>query len=319
MVGTLISMPRQIRIEYPGAIYHVLSRGDRREAIFVDDGDYHDFLKTLAEACRKTGFEIHAYCLMKNHFHLVVETPRGNLVAGMRWLLSTYSNRFNHRHGLCGHVFSGRYKALVVEGGGSGYLRTVCDYTHLNPVRAGLLSPKSRLLEYPWSSFSHYLTESRHRPGWLRVDRLLGEHGIGKDNAVGRREFERRMESRRAGEGDPEQWKGMRRGWCVGSPEFKHALLERLHGQLGPSHSGSLRQGADQARAETVIAAELRRLGWKEKDLQQRAKTDPAKVRLAARLREETTLTIGQIAQRLHVGSRNTLNAQLQERRRANE
>ena len=83
-------MPRKIRIEYPGAIYHVMSRGDRREDIFLDDVDRQDFLKTLAEACQKTGFEVHAYCLMKNHFHLVVETPNANLVAGMRWLLSTY-------------------------------------------------------------------------------------------------------------------------------------------------------------------------------------------------------------------------------------
>ena len=118
-------MPRQIRIEYPGAIYHVLSRGDRREPIFLDEGDRHDFLKTLAEACAKTGFLVQAYCLMRNHFHLVVETPEGNLVAGMQWLLSTYTNRFNHRHELCGHLFSGRYKALVVEGSGDGYLRTV--------------------------------------------------------------------------------------------------------------------------------------------------------------------------------------------------
>jgi len=136
-------MPRHMRIEYPGAIYHLMSRGDQREPIFLDEGDYHDFLKTLGEACGKTGFVVHAYCLMKNHFHLVLETPEGNLVAGMGWLLSTYSNRFNHRHQRCGHLFSGRYKALVVDGSGNGYLRTVCDYTHLNPVRAKVLAPES--------------------------------------------------------------------------------------------------------------------------------------------------------------------------------
>ena len=108
-------MPRQMRIEYAGAIYHVLSRGNRQQAIFLDDVDRQDFLKTLAEGCQKTGFAVHAYCLMKNHFHLVVETPQANLVAGMRWLLSAYSLRLNHRHKLFGHVFSGRYKALVVD------------------------------------------------------------------------------------------------------------------------------------------------------------------------------------------------------------
>ena len=82
-------VPRRIRVEFPGAIYHVLSRGDRREDIFHDDVDRQDFLETLAEACQKTGFQVHAYCLMRNHFHLVVETPHANLVAGMRWLLSS--------------------------------------------------------------------------------------------------------------------------------------------------------------------------------------------------------------------------------------
>jgi REP element-mobilizing transposase RayT len=312
-------MPRQLRIEYPGAIYHVLSRGDRREPIFLDDGDCHDFIKTLGEACRKTGFEIHAFCLMKNHFHLVVETPQGNLVGGMRWLLSTYSNRFNHRHGLCGHVFSGRYKALVVDGASRGYLRTVCDYTHLNPVRARMLPASSRLLEYPWSSFGFYLTEAKQRPKWLRVDRLLGEHGIGRDTASGRMEFERRMESRRAGEGDARQWKGLGRGWCIGGPEFKQGLLERMQGHLGPNHSGRMRQEAGGRRAEGIIARELKRLGWKEGELSKRAKSDPGKVELAGKLRRETTLTLGQIAQRLHMGTRNTLRTNLQERKGANE
>jgi hypothetical protein len=256
---------------------------------------------------------------MKNHFHLVVETPAGNLVAGMRWLLSTYANRFNHRHQLCGHVFSGRYKALVVEGGGSGYLRTVCDYTHLNPVRAKVLPASSRLLEYPWSSFGWYLTEPRHRPQWLRVDRLLGEHGIAGDTAEGRRALERRMETRRAEEGDPNQWKGMRRGWCVGSPRFRQALLERLRGDLGPEHAGMIGRQANQAGAEGIIAAELGKLGWKEADLRQGAKVGPGKLALAARLRRETTLTIQQIADRLRMGSRKSVGPKLHAWRKSNE
>ena len=312
-------MPRQMRIEYAGAIYHLVSRGDRREAIFLDEGDHHDFLKTLAETCAKTGFAVHAYCLMKNHFHLVVETPEGNLVSGMRWLLSTYSNRFNHRHERCGHLFSGRYKALVVEGSGDGYLRTVCDYTHLNPARARLLAPDSRLLEYPWSSYGGYLTEPRYRPKWLRVGRLLGEHGIGHDTEAGRREFERRMEARRTGEGDPGQWKGMRRGWCLGSEPFKRGLMERLHGHLGPNHAGEMRRQASQARADEIIAAELKRLRWQEADLRRRAKSDPGKLALAARLRRETTLTIQQIADRLQMGSRKSVAPKLHAWRKANE
>jgi REP element-mobilizing transposase RayT len=312
-------MPRQMRIEYAGAIYHVMSRGDRREAIFQDEGDRHDFLKTLAEVCAKTGFAVHAYCLMKNHFHLVIETPKGNLVAGMRWLLSTYSNRFNHRHHLCGHLFSGRYKALVVEGGGDGYLRTACDYTHLNPARAKLLGPQSRLLEYPWSSFGGYLTEPRHRPAWLRVERLLGEHGIVRDTEEGRREFERRMEERRAQEGDAASWKGMRRGWCLGSESFKRGLLERLQGHLGPNHAGHMRRQADQARAAGIIERELKRLRWSQADLSHRAKNDPGKLALASCLRRETTLTVQEIADRLRMGSRKSVAPKLHAWMKAHE
>jgi len=112
-----------------------MSRGDRREAIFRDDADRESFLETLGQACEKTGWRAHAWCLMGNHFHLVVETPQGNLVAGMKWLLGTFASRFNRRHKQFGHLFSGRYKSLVVDGSGNGYLKKVCDYVHLNPAR----------------------------------------------------------------------------------------------------------------------------------------------------------------------------------------
>src|SRR5436190_24346325 len=123
-------MPRKLRVEYPGAIYHVMNRGDRREPIFTDNEDRKRFLACLGERCDKTDWQVHAWCLMANHFQLVVETPRGNLVAGMKWFLGTYTARFNRRHKLFGHLFSGRYKAVVVDGPGKGYLKTVCDYVH---------------------------------------------------------------------------------------------------------------------------------------------------------------------------------------------
>ncbi len=156
-------MPRHLRIEYEGAIYHVMNRGDRCEPIFNDDGDRKRFLETLGETCTKTDWQVHALCLMRNHFHLVVETPKGNLVAGMTWFLSTYTARFNRRHKLFGHLFSGRYKALVVDASSSGYFRTVCDYVHLNPVRAKLLRTKQTLRDYPWSSYPEYLNPPRRR------------------------------------------------------------------------------------------------------------------------------------------------------------
>src|SRR6476661_5716517 len=134
-------MPRPLRIEYPGAMYHVMSRGDRREAIFHDDKDRQSFLKTLGEACAKTGWEVHGYVLMSNHFHLVIETPQANLCVGMKWLLGTFTQRWNRRWQRWGHLFGGRYKAQSIDERSPSYLRTACDYVHLNPARARLLAP----------------------------------------------------------------------------------------------------------------------------------------------------------------------------------
>src|SRR3974377_2360699 len=115
------------------------------------------------------------------------ETPRANLVPGMKWLLGAYTMRFNRRHKLFGHLFSGRYKALPVDGSGTGYLKSACDYVHLNPVRAGLRAPEQRLETYRWSSYPLYLKAPQRQPTWLRTDRLLGEWGIPTDSAAARR------------------------------------------------------------------------------------------------------------------------------------
>jgi putative transposase len=111
-------MARSIRIEYPGAFYHVMARGNRRESIYLDYDDRRFFLRTLAEACGMTGWRVHAWVLMGNHYHLLVETPEANLVTGMQWLQNTYTRRFNTRHRLWGRLFGDRYKAVPVEGGG---------------------------------------------------------------------------------------------------------------------------------------------------------------------------------------------------------
>src|SRR4051812_4047016 len=113
-------MPRKLRLEYEGAVYHVMNRGDRREDIFLGRADRLLFLETLSESCLKTGWQVYAYCLMSNHFHLVVETPQANLSKGMHWLLGTYTARFNRRHREFGHLFSGRFKSLVIDGSEDG-------------------------------------------------------------------------------------------------------------------------------------------------------------------------------------------------------
>src|ERR1043166_7336557 len=275
-------MPRKLRLEFPGAIYHVMSRGDQREDIFLCDVDRYDFLKTLAEACRKADWQVHAFCLMRNHYHLVVETPNPNLVAGMAWLQSSYTIRLNNRHHLTGHVLSGRYKAQLVEGSGNGYLRTACDYVHLNPVRARLLAAEERLVAFPWSSFPLYLSASAHRPQWLRADRLLAEHGIQGDTPAGRREFEDQMERRRLEGADEEKLEEFRNSWCLGSETFRNECLEQMEGKVGENHPGEIRRETAEAKAERLITEELTRLQWPGQDLVAHSKSDPRKLAIAA-------------------------------------
>ena len=281
-----------------------MNRGNHREAVFRSPKDRELFLQTLGQACEKTDWQIHAWCLMGNHFHLVVETPRANLVPGMKWLLGTYTMRFNRRHKLFGHLFSGRYKALPVDGSGTGYLKSVCDYVHLNPARAKLVSRKQKLSEFRWSSYPGYLKERSGRPSWLRVDRLLGEHGIPKDSPSGRQHFERRMERRRAVE-DGEEFRPIERGWCVGSEAFRRELLAQM--KAGPEHYGEEIRESGQQKAQRLLESELAKLSWTEEELQRRPKGDPQKIQIAQRLRAQTTMTLGWVAQALHMGTKTHL------------
>jgi REP element-mobilizing transposase RayT len=299
-------MARKLRVQYPGAIYHVLNRGDRREPIFKDDSDRERFLVTLGEACVKTGWRIHAYCLMPNHFHLVVETPQANLVAGMKWFLGTYTNRFNRRHKLVGHLFSGRYKSLIVDGSGNGYLRTVCDYVHLNPARAKLLKPEQSLREYRWNSWPEYLKSPGRRPAWLRVERLLGEYRIPADSAAGRRRLEESLEERRAAE-DGKDYKSIRRGWFFGERTLKDKLLAQVGAQVGGWHYGEELRESAEVKAERIVEEELKRRKWDASSLAQRRKGDAGKLAMARRLREETTMTLAWIADRLGMGTKTHL------------
>ena len=135
-------------------------------------------------------------------------------------------------HKLVGHLFSGRYKSLIVNGSGSGYLRSVCDYVHLNPVRAKMVPAEQKLRDFAWISWPEYLRPPEQRPCWLRVDRLLGELGIPKDSIAGRDELEKHLEWRRAQE-DGDELKKIRRGWCLGGETFRKELLEQAHKQAG--------------------------------------------------------------------------------------
>ncbi len=163
-----------------------------------------------------------------------------------------------------------------------------------------------------WSSYPPYLLAARRRPAWLRVDRLPGEHGLPVDSPAARREFVRRMEARRAA--DPgREWKTVRRGWCLGSKTFRKELLAEMRGQTGPHHGGEERRETEEGWAEQLLAEGLRRQGWTDQDLAQRRKGDAAKVRLARRLRQETTMTLSWIAEHLNMGAAGSLANRLRE------
>ena len=246
---------------------------------------------------------MHTFSLMTNHFHLVVETPRPNLSVGMQWLLGRYTQEFNQRHHLCGHLFGGRYKALLVDGREGQYLRRVCDYVHLNPARAGMLRESQPLESYPWSSYPQYLKAPSKRPGWLRTDRLLGEHGL-SDRPRGRREFGRRMEARRNDAIGPwQELKAIRGGWLFGAEDFLDWILERVEVVAEEEHPRPSRDETEQGKALRIIRDEMELLGWTTTDLHRHRKGDPKKIAIARRLRKETAVTTKWIAKALSMGS----------------
>lgn len=161
-------MSRPLRIQFPGALYHVTSRGNRRAMIFLDDEDRALFLRVLAQAMDRFDAQVLAYCLMGNHYHLVLHTRSGNLALVMRHINGVYSQAHNRRHGLVGHVFQGRFKAIFVDR--DGYLMALCRYVERNPVAAGLVADVG---DWPWSSYRAHAGLAP-APAWLDTDALHG-------------------------------------------------------------------------------------------------------------------------------------------------
>lgn len=171
-------MARPLRIAYPGAYYHVTSRGNEQKDVFKSRKDREKFLDYLSSATERYGAVIHAYCLMSNHYHLLLETPAGNLSQIMRHINGAYTTYFNVKRKRAGHLFQGRFKAILVEA--DEYATELSRYIHLNPVRAGMAEEPA---EYSWSSFQSYIGKCV-APDWLRTDVVLGYFGKNVTNAV---------------------------------------------------------------------------------------------------------------------------------------
>jgi putative transposase len=313
-------MARSIRIEYAGAFYHVMARGNRRERIFRDETDRKFFCQTLGEACGRTGWRVHAWVLLSNHYHLMVETPEPNLVEGMKWLQNTYTRRFNSRHRLWGRLFGDRYKAILSEGRSDYYYNSLMDYIHLNPVRAGLvrIEDGQSVRDYPWSSLAAgYAVPARKRLPWLAANEGLAMAQCA-DTAAGRRRFVEHLDERARAEGarragiippaDDRRRSHLRHGWYWGSQAFAERMLELAEKRIVSRRNRTYRSGAiarahDRAEAERLLREGLVAAALEETVLASMPGSDARKRALANLLLERTLVRQSWVAERLAMGS----------------
>lgn len=219
-------MARPLRLELAGGLYHVTSRGNARNEIYLDDEDRTNWLELFSDVCSRFNWICHAYCLMSNHYHVVVETAEGNLSKGMRQLNGVYTQMFNRRHRRVGHVFQGRYKAILVEK--DSYLLELSRYVVLNPVRALMVND---VADWPWSSYRATVDQAPSLKG-LQVAWLLRQFGSDREQAIIQyRNFVR------AGVGLPPVWEELKNQIFLGDNPF----VEKLHRQI-KAESGNLKE-----------------------------------------------------------------------------
>ncbi|WP_269523569.1 transposase [Coraliomargarita parva] len=292
-------MPRKQRIEYPGAVYHIISRGNYRKELFRSENTGKAFERTIFEATERCGWKLHAYVIMSNHYHLAVETPEPNLVDGMKWLQSTFATRFNRLRKERGHVFQGRYKSILI--GEDRSLLGLVDYIHLNPVRAGLCQVQS-LKDYTLSSYPKYFKQ-KPREGLCRTD-FLGILDL-PDSLSGIRRYATHLELSEAQ--DPEKKEALTkrycRGWFIGDKEAKKALAKDLNAK----HPDVVWEGCElkelkQAQWGAVLVSELQRLKKGSSDISKDVKGAEWKVQIAKTLRATTTASNPWIAKQLNMG-----------------
>lgn len=210
-------MARPLRIELAGGLYHVTSRGDRREDIYEGDEDRQAWLEIFGQVCARFNWRCHAYCLMTNHYHVVVETPDANLSQGMRQLNGVYTQHFNRRHGKNGHVFQGRYKAILVQK--DSYLLELARYVVLNPVRANMVKDAQN---WPWSSYRAMTGEAQVQ-SWLQTDWVLGQFSDRRTRAIAQY-----IDFVRAGIGLPSLWGQLRNQIYLGDEKFIARMQKRV-------------------------------------------------------------------------------------------
>jgi REP element-mobilizing transposase RayT len=283
-----------------------MCRGNNRQSIFKADKGRRLFLSTLEEVCHQTGWWIHAYVLMSNHYHLLLETPEANLVAGMKWFQGTYTQRFNAMFNCCGHLFQGRYKALPIETDRNGaYFRSVANYIHLNPFRAGLagIGMNQPLEEYRWSSYPAYIGQSRTIPCWLKLERLLSGQSPNVQSEYHALLEYRMMGQSGSGSLDEQVEKQLKRGWFVGGESFRERLTDQLPSQ-SDNLRGAQRAAHDEKEAERLLESALEVLHLSEAELLSLKNTRVEKQAVVWLLKKHTAIEVAWLAQRLAMGHR---------------
>jgi len=211
-------MTRPLRIEYPGAVYHITSRGNEKKAVFKDDRDRENFLNTLQHTNKRYNWLCHAYCLMTNHYHLLIETPDGNLSLGMRQLNGVYTQLFNKRHNRTGHLFQGRFKGILIQK--DSHLLEVCRYVVLNPLRARMVE---NLDQWRWSSYRATAGKEKAHPA-LTTDWVLGQFSGKRDKAE--REYRQFV---KWGINEKSVMLDVKGQVILGEDEFVDSLADHLH------------------------------------------------------------------------------------------
>jgi putative transposase len=294
-------MARKLRLESEDGMYHVLNRGNYRADLFRSDKSKEAFLQCLDEACGQTGWVVHAWCLMSNHYHLAISTPKGNLVDGMRWLQGTFSVRFNRMRHESGHLFQGRYKSLLVDP--EGGLGPLCHYIHLNPVRTKL-RPVCDLLAYRWTSL-RWLAEPKGRPSWYQPQPALAYAGGLADTPAGRRKYHEYLTW--LAEDEParktQRFADMSKGWIIGTADFAKARFkenQELVGQ-GRRMAAELKETKEALWHEelNVLMRKLRRTS---NDLVKDRKSASWKVALAGAMKTRSTATNRWLGEALNMG-----------------
>ena len=281
-------------------MYHIINRGNCRADIFRSDGARLAFLKCLGEACVKNGWRVHAWCIRRNQYHLALETPRKNLAAGMQWLQTTFSMRFNRLRRKHGHVFQGRYKSLHVESGAG--LGTLSHYIHLNPVRAKACRMEE-LGHWRWSSF-FWLVNRKLRPEWYDPAGALRAGGQLADTAAGVRRYTAYLAWLAEDEAEQQKLRfdAMSKGWAIGTIGFKQTLLQEYRERLDrPARDGDLEE-AREAEWSGCLTGLLKAVGRTEANLVE-GKSADWKLAIAAELKRRSTVTNRWLAETMQMGN----------------